>query len=71
LADDGGIEKVQLRAESPAVKRNLYVCCSTMIFGVCSYSETYSFCVKIRYQETTSGEFNRLRTLMGVCNSEL
>jgi hypothetical protein len=40
LADDGGVAKVQLRGETPAVKRGLYVCCSTMIFGVCSYSET-------------------------------
>jgi hypothetical protein len=35
LADDGGIESVQLRVESPAVKRSLYVCCSTVIIGVC------------------------------------
>jgi hypothetical protein len=35
LADDGGVEIVQLRVESPAVKRSLYVCCSTVIFGVC------------------------------------
>jgi hypothetical protein len=29
----------------------------------------YSTCIKIRCQETASGEFNRLRTI--VCNSEL
>jgi hypothetical protein len=40
LADDGGIERGQLRVESPAVKSSLYVCCSAVIFGVCSYSET-------------------------------
>jgi hypothetical protein len=40
LADDGGIEKVQLRVESPAVKISLYVCCNTVISGVLSYSET-------------------------------
>jgi hypothetical protein len=40
LADDGGVERVQLRAESPAVKGGLYVGCGTVIFGVCSYSET-------------------------------
>jgi hypothetical protein len=28
-------QRVQLRVEIPAVKRRLYVCCSTMIFGVC------------------------------------
>jgi hypothetical protein len=39
LADDGGIEGVQLRVESPEM-RSLYVCYSTVIFGVCSYSET-------------------------------
>jgi uncharacterized membrane protein len=41
LADDEGVETVQLRAESPAVKRNLYVCCSTVVLVVCdSASET-------------------------------
>jgi hypothetical protein len=40
LEDNGGIERVQLRVESPAVKVSLYVYCSTVIFGVCSYSET-------------------------------
>jgi hypothetical protein len=35
MADDGGVERVQLRVESPAVKRRLYMCCSTVIFGVC------------------------------------
>jgi hypothetical protein len=35
LTDDGGVERVQLRVESPAVKRKLYVCCDTVIFGVC------------------------------------
>jgi hypothetical protein len=35
LADDGGMERVQLRVESPAVKRSLYVYCSTVIFGMC------------------------------------
>jgi hypothetical protein len=35
LADDGGVEQVQLRVESPAVKRRFYMCCSTVIFGVC------------------------------------
>jgi hypothetical protein len=40
MADDGGVERVQLTGESPAVKKSLYVCCSTVIFGVCSYSET-------------------------------
>jgi hypothetical protein len=40
LADDGGIERIQLRAENLAVTRNLYVCCSTVIFGACSYSIT-------------------------------
>jgi hypothetical protein len=39
LADDGGIERVQLRAESLAVKGNIYVFCSTVIFGVCRYNE--------------------------------
>jgi hypothetical protein len=38
-----------------AVKRRLRVCCS--------YSETDIVCVKIRYQEMTSGECKRLRTL--------
>jgi hypothetical protein len=40
LADDRGIERVQLRVEIPALKRSLCVCCNTVIFGVCSYSET-------------------------------
>jgi hypothetical protein len=40
LADDAGIERVQLRVESPAMKRIPHVCCSTVIFGVCSFSET-------------------------------
>jgi hypothetical protein len=40
LADDGGVERVQLRVESPAVKRRLYMCCSAAIFRLCSYSET-------------------------------
>jgi hypothetical protein len=40
LAGDGGIERVQLRFESPAVKRRLYVCYNTAIFGVYSYNET-------------------------------
>jgi hypothetical protein len=31
LADDGGSERVELRDESPAVKRSLYVCYSTII----------------------------------------
>jgi hypothetical protein len=35
LADDGGVERVQWRVESPAAKRRLYMCCSTVIFGVC------------------------------------
>jgi hypothetical protein len=35
LADDGGVEGVQLRSGSPTVKRSLYVCCSTVICGVC------------------------------------
>jgi hypothetical protein len=35
LADDGGIGRFQLRVESPAVKRNHYVCCSRVIFWVC------------------------------------
>jgi hypothetical protein len=35
VAADGGIERVQLRFESPAVKRSLYVCSSTAISGVC------------------------------------
>jgi hypothetical protein len=28
-------QRVQLRVESPAVKRSLYVCCNTVKFGVC------------------------------------
>jgi hypothetical protein len=40
LADDGEIEIVQFRVERPAVKRSLFVCCSTVILGVCNYSET-------------------------------
>jgi uncharacterized membrane protein len=41
LADDEGVETVQLRAESPAVKRNLYVYCNTVVLVVCdSASET-------------------------------
>jgi hypothetical protein len=47
---------------SRAVKRNLYVCCSTVTFGACN-SVCYSSCVKIRCQETESGDCNRLRTL--------
>jgi hypothetical protein len=39
LADDG-VERVHLKVERPAVKKSLYVCCSTVIFGVRSYSET-------------------------------
>jgi hypothetical protein len=35
LADDGRVEKVRFRVESPTVKRRLYVCCSTAIIGVC------------------------------------
>jgi hypothetical protein len=35
LADDGGVERVQLRVECPAVKRSLYVCYSTVIYGAC------------------------------------
>jgi hypothetical protein len=34
LADDGAVERVQMRVESPEVK-----CCSTVVFGMCSYSE--------------------------------
>jgi hypothetical protein len=34
LADDEGVQGVQLRVQSPAVKRKLYMCCSTAIFGV-------------------------------------
>jgi hypothetical protein len=34
VADDG-VERVQLRVESQAVKRRLYMCCSTVVFGVC------------------------------------
>jgi hypothetical protein len=30
-----GVERVHLRLGSPAVKRRLYMCCSTVIFGVC------------------------------------
>jgi hypothetical protein len=40
LADDGGIGRVQFRVESPAVKRRFYVCYSTTILGMYSYSET-------------------------------
>jgi hypothetical protein len=40
LADEGGIERVELRVERPAMKRKRYVCCSKAIFGVCSYNET-------------------------------
>jgi hypothetical protein len=39
LADNEGIEPVQLRFESPAVKRSFYVCCTTVTSGMCSYSE--------------------------------
>jgi hypothetical protein len=60
LADDGGVQKIQLRVENPAASRSLCVCCSTVIFGVCDSV----ICVKIRYQETTAGECNRLRTLV-------
>jgi hypothetical protein len=28
------IELVQLRVESPAMKRRIYMCCSTVIFGL-------------------------------------
>jgi hypothetical protein len=35
LADNGGIETAQLRVENLAVKRSLYVCYNTLIFGVC------------------------------------
>jgi hypothetical protein len=28
MADDGGIERVELRVENPAVKKSLYVCCN-------------------------------------------
>jgi hypothetical protein len=34
------IESVQLRVETPTVKRSLYMCCSAVMFGVCGYSET-------------------------------
>jgi hypothetical protein len=40
VSELAGIERVQLRVESSAVKRSLYVCCSAVIFEVCSYSET-------------------------------
>jgi pyrroloquinoline quinone (PQQ) biosynthesis protein C len=30
LADAGGLERVQLRAENPAAKTGLSVCCSTV-----------------------------------------
>jgi hypothetical protein len=30
------LSAVQLRVERPAEKRSLYVCCSTVIFGVCN-----------------------------------
>jgi hypothetical protein len=60
-------------ATSSAVMRSLYMCCSTVIFEVCSFSETVnSSCVKIRCHETASGNGNRLRILMGVTvNSKL
>jgi hypothetical protein len=35
LADDGGVKRVQLSVESPAVKRSDYMGCSTVMFGVC------------------------------------
>jgi hypothetical protein len=35
VADDGGVERVELRVESPAVKRSVYVCYRSGIFGVC------------------------------------
>jgi hypothetical protein len=34
LADDGGIERVQLRAESPAVEKDFMSATVTVIFGV-------------------------------------
>jgi hypothetical protein len=35
LTDNGALKVVQLRVESPAVKRSLYVYYNTMIFGMC------------------------------------
>jgi hypothetical protein len=49
--------------ESPAVKRRFCVCCSTAIFGVCN-SVRLNSCIKIRCQETDSGDCYRLRTLV-------
>jgi hypothetical protein len=53
-----------------AVKRRLYMCRSTVIFGVCNSVRLYSSCVKICFQEMNRGDCNRLRTLVCV-NSEL
>jgi hypothetical protein len=63
-------QRIQLRVESSAAKRRLYVCCSTAIFGVW-FSETYSSCVKIRCQETATGDCNRLRTLFAAVNCKV
>jgi hypothetical protein len=49
--------------ESPAVKRSLSVCVSQW--------DCYSSCVKIRCQETASGDCNRLRTQVCVYVSDL
>jgi hypothetical protein len=55
------LSEVQLEVESLAVNRRHYVYCSTAIFGA-TQRNCYSSRVKIRYQETASGDSNRLRT---------
>jgi hypothetical protein len=59
LEDNWG-DSVQLSSVQEAVRRRL------VIIGVCNSVRLYSSCVKIRCQETASGDCNRLRTLICV-----
>jgi hypothetical protein len=59
---------VQLRVGSPAVKRSICVCYSTAIFRVRNSVRLLLFCIKIRCQETDSGECTKD---ISVCSSEL
>jgi hypothetical protein len=52
---DDGVERVQLRVESPTVKESLYVCCNTVAFGVCDSVPVLKSVTKKRLVENVSG----------------
>jgi hypothetical protein len=62
----GGVERVLLRVESPAVK-----CCSTVILGMCSYNETAIVLVLKSVTRKRLAENIRDRGHECVCNGEL